>query len=196
MYRRGCEAAAHTLGVHNGYPCPICGDVFPEALLTVEHAPPESVGGQIVALTCKPCNDRAGYTVDAAISQRYEIGKFARLIAHKETTELVRGSITVGAIKIRVEISRSDDGAVVFSVLDDVNDPAAVERVSTYLATLVEQGRGDGEEFTLSSHARYHARHVQVVASVGVPGSVWSLRLSLRLCRSARTGAAPDHGAG
>jgi len=54
----------------NKYPCPLCLDPFPiEAIadrrLTVEHIPPESVGGSELLLTCAPCNNKSGTTFDA-----------------------------------------------------------------------------------------------------------------------------------
>jgi hypothetical protein len=123
--------------------------------------------------------------------------KFVSLIAHKQTSDTVRGSITIGGTKVRVEISHSADGAVVFSVLDAVNDPAAVERVSVYLSALAREGRGDGEEFTVSSQARLHARHVQVgllrsafIAAFAIFGYRYAFSGKLELVR--RQIMAPD----
>jgi hypothetical protein len=38
--------------------------------LTLEHVPPEAVGGRGILLTCKSCNNTAGHTVDAAVVGR------------------------------------------------------------------------------------------------------------------------------
>jgi hypothetical protein len=58
--------------------CPICTDQFPiEALdttlinpLTLEDAPPKSLGGKANTLTCKSCNNSCGQWIDWHLSQR------------------------------------------------------------------------------------------------------------------------------
>ena len=60
------------------YICPMCLRQFSMAdletgapnMLTLEHAPPESVGGKGVALTCKQCNSIAGHEVDFHLGER------------------------------------------------------------------------------------------------------------------------------
>src|SRR5438067_18682 len=52
------------------YFCPICLHGFPieaasDGRLTEEHAPPESLRGRSICLTCKPCNDQAGSSLDS-----------------------------------------------------------------------------------------------------------------------------------
>ncbi len=52
--------------------CPLCLTEFTEAeveagsVVTLEHAPPRSLGGRPVCLTCKKCNLSAGHKVDQA----------------------------------------------------------------------------------------------------------------------------------
>src|SRR5688572_24505180 len=65
------------------YPCPICLHPFGiEALtavlpedkrLSVEHVPPESVGGKELLLTCTPCNNTAGTAVDAHAKKKEDV---------------------------------------------------------------------------------------------------------------------------
>ena len=55
------------------YACPICSLLLPREAtdsgdLTLEHVPPEPVGGKGIVLTCKQCNSTAGHTVDAALT--------------------------------------------------------------------------------------------------------------------------------
>jgi hypothetical protein len=64
--------------LENPYICPLCRKPFPrEALanrtLTFEDAPPKSYGGKPIALTCKPCNNAFGSSVDASLA-RYALG--------------------------------------------------------------------------------------------------------------------------
>jgi hypothetical protein len=60
------------------YPCPLCGFFFGEHQLdtkksphlTIEHVPPEAIGGKPLILTCNKCNSKDGYTLDAEIKKR------------------------------------------------------------------------------------------------------------------------------
>ena len=59
--------------IDDPYVCPLCGRPFPRAaiadgILTFEDAPPKSYGGKPVALTCKPCNNSLGSSLDAPLS--------------------------------------------------------------------------------------------------------------------------------
>ena len=62
--------------LHNRYVCPLCRRPFvreglASGTLTFEDAPPKSYGGDAVALTCKPCNNSKGSSVDASLA-RYD----------------------------------------------------------------------------------------------------------------------------
>ncbi|WP_394368459.1 HNH endonuclease [Adhaeribacter radiodurans] len=60
------------------YICPICLIKFSEEALsekvknnlTLEDAPPKSLGGSQIALTCKKCNNTCGHKVDFHLSVR------------------------------------------------------------------------------------------------------------------------------
>lgn len=61
------------------YICPICLNQFQECdltnkrnqnFLTEEDAPPEKLNGSRIALTCKDCNSKAGYQIDAHLIHR------------------------------------------------------------------------------------------------------------------------------
>jgi HNH endonuclease len=57
---------------------PLCIEWFDDpADLTLEHAPPESIGGRHVAVTCRDCNSIGGHTVDHAISRLETVLEFA-----------------------------------------------------------------------------------------------------------------------
>lgn len=68
------------------YKCPICCvDYDARAIekeapsdyrLTLEHAPPDSIGGKIVALTCKKCNNELGSRLDSQIAAREQFFRF------------------------------------------------------------------------------------------------------------------------
>src|SRR5690349_23826815 len=75
FFSRGVEAYQRLSGDDKQYyPCPICLECFDrEALdarnLTLEHIPPESIGGKPLCLTCKSCNDRGGHSSDHAFAE-------------------------------------------------------------------------------------------------------------------------------
>jgi hypothetical protein len=59
------------------YLCPLCLEWFESAEdLTLEDAPPKSVGGRHVALTCKACNHTAGHTIDAELRKAETLREF------------------------------------------------------------------------------------------------------------------------
>jgi len=81
-FHRGAKAVYPYLIIPAGahppplYACPECLSLFPEnsvtdrtlpheKQLTAEHVPPEKVGGRVLLLTCKPCNNGAGTRLDA-----------------------------------------------------------------------------------------------------------------------------------
>lgn len=59
--------------IPNGYICPVCLEMFDELSLqstsknplTIEHVPPESLGGKSRILTCKECNSKSGHQLDS-----------------------------------------------------------------------------------------------------------------------------------
>jgi len=68
------------------YRCPICQRDYDERAinkdaptdycLTLEHAPPDSIGGKVVALTCKNCNNALGSRLDSQIAAREQFFRF------------------------------------------------------------------------------------------------------------------------
>jgi hypothetical protein len=77
MFDRGA-AALHTLipSMQDVYGCPLClrgfssDEVEADGMLSEEHAPPESLGGEVVCLTCRDCNSSAGSQLDSHMKRR------------------------------------------------------------------------------------------------------------------------------
>ncbi|GAA4424647.1 hypothetical protein GCM10023188_04730 [Pontibacter saemangeumensis] len=97
----------------NTYICPICLDQFSdEALeeksrnrLTLEDAPPKSLGGIQVALTCKKCNNSCGHKVDFHLTDRMlELDAKAFLPNSSQFVTITKNGKTVtGQVKVSPE---------------------------------------------------------------------------------------------
>lgn len=79
-FRLGARALA-AFGPYDGdsYACPLCLEIFPRDRLnelSVEHVPPLSVGGKPLVLTCKRCNNDAGYKVDSHEAHLHDASRF------------------------------------------------------------------------------------------------------------------------
>ncbi len=80
--------------------CPLCMKVYhSEALgedgidrLTIEHIPPESVGGKAKILTCKLCNDKFGKELDHHLLRQMSIEPFSKGLDNSS----IKGKIKVG----------------------------------------------------------------------------------------------------
>jgi len=104
------------------YRCPLCGRFFSSdgiGDLTEEHAPPESLGGKAVALTCRPCNSRAGGTVDAAMGSQAELRRIAARVMDKP----IRARLRQSGHDVNVDVKFTPEGVQVFG-LPERNDPA------------------------------------------------------------------------
>lgn len=71
------------------YICPICCRIFDERAirkdasddycLTLEHSPPEKIGGTVLTLTCKRCNNMLGSKLDSQVAARERLFSFFTL---------------------------------------------------------------------------------------------------------------------
>lgn len=88
------------------YICPIClkphKDLNTDDPLTLEDAPPKSLGGSANVLTCKSCNNTAGHKIDFHLTERLREIDSGKFIPGTETSvkinidgETFQGKITV-----------------------------------------------------------------------------------------------------
>lgn len=88
------------------YLCPICLrphiDLNSDDPLTLEDAPPKSLGGSANTLTCKTCNNTAGHEIDFHLTERLREIDSGKFIPGTETPikvnidgETFQGKITV-----------------------------------------------------------------------------------------------------
>lgn len=118
------ERARDFPDIDNPYVCPLCRKPFPKAAiadntLTFEDAPPVSYGGKRVALTCKPCNNSLGSSLDSPLSTL-------------DSNVLSPCWLSVGGVEV---IAYQDIGARGrnFQIPANQNDPTAVAQFNQNL---------------------------------------------------------------
>lgn len=168
MFQVGAAAVEKLTGQAGVYLCPICGGPFDEhaaeeAELTEEHVPPRSLGGRAIALTCRGCNSRAGYTAEAALKNREESRGFVELmqgLRHDYDRDV---GIELGGTEVRAKVERDPVAKrLTFRVLGETNDPLLVGRAATHLRDLAASDDATGHEFRVHSRVRYDPRLAQV----------------------------------
>lgn len=111
------------------YICPLCLKQFSEDdlisndsknYLTEEDAPPASLGGSRIALTCKKCNSECGHNIDYQLKE---------LIEHEENSKFVKGTIQRGVVvfegkSITVEMTSDGDGVLRALHNEKLNNPS------------------------------------------------------------------------
>ncbi len=94
------------------YACPLCLRFFGERhlvnqeenFLTIEHIPPESLGGKKGVLTCKECNSTHGHKLDSQLFYRMKANRVMSLTPSTSLNtrfEIDEKILTDGEIKIR-----------------------------------------------------------------------------------------------
>lgn len=114
------------------YLCPICLDEFTEMhlensrenFLTLEDAPPDSLGGTKIALTCKQCNSYCGTKID---NHLFEVIKaIDGSFFYKGST--LHGTITHEGKKVTVELLSQGDGQLEAYHRIKHNNPTLLDR--------------------------------------------------------------------
>jgi hypothetical protein len=95
------------------YLCPLCLHWFADLdELSLEHAPPESLGGRHIAITCRGCNSTAGHTVDAELRLAETIREFGL----RRMTKPMPATFRFAGIEQRVEALFDPDGLSIVGV--------------------------------------------------------------------------------
>lgn len=118
-------------GIVNGnkdfYVCPICltphHDLNSNDPLTLEDAPPKSLGGTANTLTCKSCNNTCGYKIDFHLTERLREIDNSKFIPNSETNVKVKinGEIFQGTLKV------TEDGILKMHHSNKNNNPKKLE---------------------------------------------------------------------
>ena len=82
-------------GDRDVYLCPVCEQPYNridigDNPLTLEDAPPKSLGGQANVLTCKVCNNTAGHEIDFHLTERLKELDSASFLPNTETKVKIR----------------------------------------------------------------------------------------------------------
>lgn len=114
-------------GVKDFYICPIClrphSDLTSVDPLTLEDAPPKSLGGSANSLTCKSCNNTLGHSIDFHLSER---------LRELDSRNFTPGTQTEVKVKIGNETFQStiiidDQGRMMMSHSKKNNNPLKLE---------------------------------------------------------------------
>jgi hypothetical protein len=89
------------------YLCPLCLNWFTDLDdLSLEHAPPRSIGGRHMAVTCRRCNSRSGHTVDAELRHAETLYEFGS----QSMTKPMPATARYGDVEQRSEIIFGPEG--------------------------------------------------------------------------------------
>ncbi|MEU9454846.1 hypothetical protein [Streptomyces sp. NPDC048277] len=112
------------------YACPLCltsicriGAVE-SRYLTFEDAPPKSVGGRPLALTCQPCNNNSGTHFDAHAEKEHRLLSFLT----SEGSSPMNAEFSVGGIVNRGKMHGGGAGGFFLENVEKNNNRADVER--------------------------------------------------------------------
>ena len=116
----------------NSYICPLCLRIFRLAQLgsdinkyiTLEHIPPENLGGKPLILTCKDCNSNCGHDLDVYLRNELE---------HREGKYFndPKGYVSIfeyGGNSVNAILKEDENGIVNIYVENKHNHPGVVDR--------------------------------------------------------------------
>ncbi len=111
------------------YLCPLCLNWFTDLDdLSLEHAPPASIGGRHTAVTCRDCNSRSGHTVDAELRRAETLYEFGS----RSMTKPMSATAHYGDVEQRSEIIFGPEGLSIAGVAKQ-NHPDTAAAVTEVL---------------------------------------------------------------
>jgi hypothetical protein len=131
------------------YLCPLCRRAFDGAMLaagalTLEHVPPDALGGRHLVLTCADCNKTAGATLDR------EMQAVERLLDFGQGTlaEPAPVQLTFGDLVLHADLVATGDD-VTATVVPPANHPDIRELLDAEFGCRRREGRWEGSTFTV-----------------------------------------------
>jgi hypothetical protein len=182
----GREAAERASGRPAlGYACPICARWFASIEdLTFEHAPPNSLGGREVTLTCVECNSTAGHELDAELRRAQDVRDWSRARHPKP----LRGRFEFEGIPLNVDVDWTPDGVTVVGI-PSLNDPAntAAQQAAFERIAASDEPYQEPMRFSFAGYREQHARVALLrsayIAAFARLGYRYALRPTLEVVR-------------
>ena len=146
LFVRGADALRRVArGDGTTYACPTCLRLMTRADiesgdLTLEHVPPESLGGRGIALTCRACNSTAGHTVDAAAHERHRLFELGKGLAGRGGEFAGSVKLQIGGVATNAEL-RLQDSQAILKIHENSNHPQRFADQTQALARAAEMGR-------------------------------------------------------
>ncbi len=158
--------------------CPLCLEWFSDLDdLTLEHAPPRSVGGRHIAVTCRDCNSSSGYGIDAALHWTERVREFGA----GHMTKSMPMTFSIDGIEQHVEAIFDADGLRVGGVPAQ-NHPDVAPEIEQRLKAMSDGG--PNYEMSLSFKTP-NTRAASIawlragfLAGFALYGYIWALRIS------------------
>jgi hypothetical protein len=138
------------------YMCPLCIDTwltveeFETGELTVEHVPPEALGGDDLVLTCKKCNNDAGGRFDGPAREEQRIREFLSGQSGDPRT----AALTVDGLAARVRMHITGQTGMLFILDPTINNPDDLPPLVEHMRELSET-QNTGFRFDIAPGARY-----------------------------------------
>lgn len=158
IFRYGSKAIAkYRNGDSSLYYCPICSLGYPESSaitgnhLTIEHIPPESVGGKPILLTCRNCNSLAGHTIDVSIATKKKFEEFENIVFGQDKGTIPFATLSLGDLQVATSIHKED--SLDIRPLEKANSPIIIERYKNHL-----MNHSNDLQFKISMSHKYDNR--------------------------------------
>ena len=136
----------------DAYICPLCQHVYAIAhdALTLEHVPPESVGGKPNLVTCKACNNNQGANLDFYLTNELEI---SHNLSHLDTIPQ-KSRIAFNGVEIKGQTTFSKSEGFKFMISPNNNNPIEFE-------SFVKEARNakEGYKIKLTANITNHKRN-------------------------------------
>lgn len=128
------------------YLCPICLHGFSTSDgLSIDHFPPQSLGGRSAVLTCTECNNHAGSELEADMKPAESLYDFAA----GEMSEPAPGEYAIGGHTLKANIQATGNAVLIFGA-QGAGNPAVEQALKERLDERSEEGAWADFEIKLS----------------------------------------------
>lgn len=144
------------------YACPCCLVAYNRqaviaGVLTVEHVPPQRLGGRGLLLTCVECNSDSGTNFDAHAVRRLDADDFVR---GRVSGRILPATFHVDGIPLRGTAQWTEDGLQLFGVPKQ-NDPRVQARYLQALDAYAETGNPN-PNLSFTIHTRFDEARARI----------------------------------